>query len=215
MVARSVRPSRALAGRLVAVGALVVASLVLAGCGASVAPSLAATGAPPTPEATGSSARPTPSAATSPSAFRPTGPTETARVVRVVDGDTIVVRLGGRDERLRYIGMDTPETKKPDTPVQWMGPEASRANAALVKGRTVVLEKDVSETDRFGRLLRYVWLADGDRWTLVDLELVRRGFAQVETDPPDVKYADRFVAAERSAREAQVGLWGPHPSGSP
>ncbi len=96
-----------------------------------------------------------------------------------------------------------------------MGPEASRANSALVKGRTVVLEKDVSETDRFGRLLRYVWLVDGERWTLVDLELVGRGFAQVETDPPDVKYADRFVAAQRSAREAGIGLWGPRPSGAP
>ncbi len=147
--------------------------------------------------------------------FRPTGPTETARVVRVVDGDTIVVRLGGRDEHLRYIGMDTPETVKPGSPVQWMGPEASRANAALVDGRTVVLEKDVSETDRYGRLLRYVWLVDGDRWTLVDLELVRRGFAQVETDPPDVKYADRFVAAQRAARAAGLGLWGPGPSASP
>ena len=149
------------------------------------------------------------------SGFRPTGPIETARVVRVVDGDTIIVRIGGRDERLRYIGMDTPETVKPDTPVQWMGPEASRANAGLVAGRSVVLEKDVSETDRYGRLLRYVWLDDGGRWTLVDLELVAQGFAQVETDPPDVKYADRFVAAERAARAAGLGLWGPGPSAAP
>ena len=149
------------------------------------------------------------------SGFRPTGPTETARVVRIVDGDTIIVRLAGRDQRLRYIGMDTPETVKPGSPVEWMGPEASKANAALVEGRTVVLEKDVSETDRFGRLLRYVWLVDGDRWTLVDLELIVRGFAQVETDPPDVKYADRFVAAQRTAREAGLGLWGPSPSGPP
>ena len=141
-----------------------------------------------------------PSATGRDSGFRPTGPTQTARVVRVVDGDTIIVRIGGRDERLRYIGMDTPETVKPDTPVQWMGPEASRANAALVAGQNVVLEKDVSETDRYGRLLRYVWLYDGARWTLVDLELVAEGFAQVETDPPDVKYAGRFVAAERAAR---------------
>ncbi len=212
MVVRSVRPSRTIAARLVALG---VASLVLAGCGAPAVPSSETTAIHPTAEPTGSSVRPTPSAASSRSVFRPTGPTETAKVIRVVDGDTIVVRLGGRDQRLRYIGMDTPETKKPDTPVQWMGPEASRANEALVKGRTVVLEKDVSETDRFGRLLRYVWLVDGDRWTLVDLELVRRGFAQVETDPPDVKYADRFVAAQVSAREAGIGLWGPRPSKAP
>ena len=156
-----------------------------------------------------------PSATSRDAGFRPTGPTQTARVVRVVDGDTIIVRIGGRDERLRYIGMDTPETVKPDTPVQWMGPEASRANAALVAGQNVVLEKDVSETDRYGRLLRYVWLYDGARWTLVDLELVAEGFAQVETDPPDVKYAGRFVAAERAARAAGLGLWGPGPSGAP
>jgi micrococcal nuclease len=122
--------------------------------------------------------------------------------------------MGGQDHRLRYIGMDTPETVKPGLPVEPFGPEASKANAALVEGRTVVLENDVSETDRFGRLLRYVWLADGDRWTLVDLELVVRGFAQVETDPPDVKYADRFVAAQRVARAAGIGLWGPPPSGA-
>jgi micrococcal nuclease len=147
--------------------------------------------------------------------FRPTGPTETATVVRIVDGDTIIVRLAGTDVRLRYIGMDTPETVKPGTPVQWMGPEASAANARLVEGRTVVLEKDVSETDRYGRLLRYVWLVDGDRWTMVDLELVRLGFAQVETDPPDVKYADLFVVARRAARAASLGLWGDRPSDAP
>lgn len=147
--------------------------------------------------------------------FRPSGPTQTAQVVRIVDGDTIVVRLAGQDVHLRYIGMDTPETVKPGSPVEWMGPEASAANASLVDGRTVVLEKDVSELDRYGRLLRYVWLVDGDRWTLVDLELVRRGFAQVETDPPDVKYADLFVAAQRAARAAGIGLWGPRPVATP
>lgn len=149
------------------------------------------------------------------SGFRPSGPTETALVVRVIDGDTIVVRLGGQDRRLRYVGMDTPETVKPDSPVEWLGPEAREANRALVEGRTVVLEKDVSETDRFGRLLRYVWLVDGDRWTMVDLELIARGFAQVETDPPDVRYAERFVAAQRIARDAGIGLWSPAPSSAP
>jgi micrococcal nuclease len=136
-------------------------------------------------------------------------------VVRIVDGDTIIVRLDGQNRRLRYIGMDTPETVKPGSPIEWFGPEATTANRALVEGRTVVLEKDVSETDYFGRLLRYVWLVDGDRWTLVDLELVARGFAQVETDPPDVKYADRFVAAQRIARDGGIGLWGPRASGIP
>jgi micrococcal nuclease len=180
--------------RSILLGALVC--LALAGCGMVVS-------SPPPPTSTFAQYL-----TSTGETFRPTGQTETARVVRVIDGDTIVVRLGGHDQRLRYIGMNTPETVKPGSPVEWMGPEASRANAALVAGQTVVLEKDLSETDQYGRLLRYVWLVDGERWTLVNLELVRQGYAQVETDPPDVRYADRFVAAQRAAREAGLGLWG-------
>ncbi len=189
-------------------------ALVAAAAGCEPASSATPSGAGSTPNVTSRLTVGGSSATSFDESFRPTGPTVRAKVVRIVDGDTIVVRIGGQDERLRYIGMDTPETVKPGSPVEWMGPEASRANAALVEGRTVELEKDVSETDQYGRLLRYVWLVDGDRWTLVNLELVRRGFAQVETDPPDVRYADRFVAAERAARDAGVGLWGPAPSGS-
>lgn len=137
----------------------------------------------------------------------PTGPTQEAAVVRVVDGDTIIVRLGGRDLRLRYIGIDAPETVRPDHPVEWLGPEASEANRRLVQGRAVVLEQDVSETDRFGRLLRYVWLRDGDDWLMVNHELVRLGYAQVTTFPPDVRYADLLLEAQREAREAGRGLW--------
>ncbi len=85
---------------------------------------------------------------------------------------------------------------------------AAAANAALVADRDVVLEKDVSETDRYGRLLRYVWLRDDAGWTMVGLELVRLGYANVLTYPPDVKYAAAFVAAGREAREAGRGLWG-------
>lgn len=146
-------------------------------------------------------------------ALEPTGATQEARVVRVVDGDTIVVQLDGRDFKVRYIGVNTPETVAPNTPVQWMGPEASAANRSLVEGRTVVLEKDVSETDRYGRLLRYVWLHEPTGWVFVNLELLRRGFAQVSTFPPDVKYADTvYLEAQRQARAAGVGLWGPRPS---
>jgi micrococcal nuclease len=144
--------------------------------------------------------------------FRPSGATVTAKVVRVVDGDTIVVEFHGRQSKVRYIGMNTPETVDPASPVQWMGPEASAANASLVAGKQVVLEKDVSETDKYGRLLRYVWLTDGRTWTLVDLELVERGFASVATFPPDVRYVDLFRAAERRARAAGIGLWRPRPS---
>jgi micrococcal nuclease len=143
--------------------------------------------------------------------FGPTSQTVEARVVRVVDGDTIVVEFGGTSYKLRYIGMNTPETKDPNSPVQWMGPEATVANAALVEGKTVFLEKDVSEVDRYGRLLRYVWLSDGPTWTLVNVELVRQGFAALATYPPDVKYVALILAAEQSARAAAVGLWGTPP----
>jgi len=133
-----------------------------------------------------------------------------------VDGDTIVVDRGHGKEKLRYIGMDTPETVAPGQPVEWMGPEASAANKRLVEGRTGVLERDVSETDRYGRLLRYVWTHDGGRWALVNLELVQEGFAQVSTYPPDVKYVDVYLAAERIARDEGIGLWSDRgPSESP
>lgn len=131
-----------------------------------------------------------------------------ARVTSVVDGDTIKVSVGGGVQTVRYIGIDTPETVHPSKPVQWMGPEASAANKALVEGQTVYLEKDVSETDHYGRLLRYVWLADG---RMVNEELCRMGFAQSSSYPPDIKYQDRFVAAVQEAREAGRGLWGPAP----
>lgn len=147
--------------------------------------------------------------------LQPTGPTEPAHVVRIVDGDTIHVLLNGRDYSLRYIGMDTPEDVKPGTPVMPMSLEAAAANTRLVAGRDVVLEKDISETDRYGRLLRYVWLHDGARWTMVNLKLVLEGYAQVATYPPDVKYVNLFVAAERRARDEGLGLWGLSPSPTP
>ena len=183
--------------------------------GASPSPG-ASVGASPTATAT-----PTPSGSATPSPSLtpellagPTGPTQPATVVDVVDGDTIKVELAGQVYTVRYIGMDTPETVKPGSPVEWMGPEASAANVRLVESREVVLEKDVSETDRYGRLLRHVWLREDNGWLLAGLELVRLGYAQVYTYPPDVKYADLFLAAEREAREAGRGLWGATPSPS-
>ena len=109
----------------------------------------------------------------------PNGPTESATVVRVVDGDTIVVDRGRGEEKLRYIGIDTPETVKPGSPVEWMGPEASAANKALVAGRHVTMEKDVSETDQYGRLLRYVWL---DGTTMVNAVLAEQKWATRRRD---------------------------------
>jgi endonuclease YncB( thermonuclease family) len=125
-------------------------------------------------------------------------------VTRVVDGDTIRVLIDGVEYRLRYIGIDTPETKHPTLGVEPFGPEASQTNIELVEGKTVWLEKDVSETDRFGRLLRYVYVDD----LMVNEELLRRGLARVATFPPDVKYADRFLELQRAAQEAGLGMWG-------
>ena len=142
----------------------------------------------------------------------PTPERTQAQVVDVVDGDTIRVEIGGQVYTLRYIGIDTPETVHPSEPVEWMGPEATEANRQLVEGQTVYLEKDVSETDKFGRLLRYVYLADG---TFVNAELVRMGYAQSVTYPPDVKYQDVFVQLQQEAREAERGLWGPAPVPEP
>src|SRR4051795_12968358 len=120
------------------------------------------------------------------------------RVVRVVDGDTIRVRVGGTEERVRYIGVDTPETVKPGTPVQCFGKAASAFNARLVRARTVRLEFDAERRDRYGRLLAYVYREpDG---LFVNAELVRRGYAQPLTIAPNVEHAGAFRRLARSAR---------------
>jgi micrococcal nuclease len=129
---------------------------------------------------------------------------EEGQVVNVVDGDTIDVMINGGEYRVRYILMDTPETYGGVEP---FGPEASEANRRLVEGQIVRLEKDVSETDRYGRLLRYVYVGD----LMVNEELLRLGLAQVATFPPDVKYVDRFLEVQRQAQAAGVGLWGSQP----
>jgi endonuclease YncB( thermonuclease family) len=116
----------------------------------------------------------------------PTGQTTEASVVRVVDGATIVVAFADTQYEVRYIGMESAGTADVSSPAVSMSPQASAANSALVAGRTVVLEKDVSEADQHGRLLRYVWLTDGVTWTLVNLELIKEGFASVATNLPDV-----------------------------
>ena len=129
-------------------------------------------------------------------------PSGTAFVQRVVDGDTVVLAGG---ERVRYIGVDTPELHHPTKPVQPYAREASEFNRRLVEGKPVRLEYDVQRRDRYGRLLAYVYLEDG---TFVNAELVRQGYAQLLTIPPDVKHADLFVRLQKEAREAGRGLWG-------
>ena len=125
-----------------------------------------------------------------------------AQVRRVVDGDTVVLTSG---ERVRYIGMDTPELHHPRKPVQPYAREAMEYNRNLVEGKVIRMEFDVDRYDRYGRLLAYVYLSDG---TFVNAELVRQGYAQLLTIPPNVKHTDLFVKFQREARENNRGLWG-------
>ncbi|MGH7303179.1 MAG: thermonuclease family protein, partial [Candidatus Rokuibacteriota bacterium] len=116
------------------------------------------------------------------------GPIE-GTVVRVVDGDTIHVQLAEHVEKIRYIGVNTPEIHHPTRGEEPGGREAAEVNRRLVVGRRVRLELDVRTRDRNGRLLAYVWVGD----TMVNAELIRRGYAQVMTVPPNVRYQDLFV----------------------
>jgi len=145
----------------------------------------------------------------------PTGQTTEARVVGVVDGDTIVVAFAQKEYEVRYIGMGSSATTDSSGPVLGAGPQALAANKALVDGKTVILEKDVSEADQDGRLLRYVWLTDGASWTLVNLELIKKGLVSVATNMPDVKYVGLYLAAERNAQATAVGLWRADPTLKP
>jgi len=155
-------------------------------------------------------------------------------VVRVVDGDTIYVRLTDRLEKIRYIGVDAPEVHHPFKGEEPGGREAAAVNRRLVDGsarcspsrgwgpaervapifcRHVRIELDVRTRDRYGRFLAYVWAGD----TMVNAELVRLGYAQVMTVPPNVKYQRLFLELQRQARDAHRGLWqagGKDPSAS-
>lgn len=119
-------------------------------------------------------------------------------IIEVIDGDTADVDINGEVYRVRYIGVDTPERG------DFYYAEAAAANEALVLNQEVILVQDVSETDQFGRLLRYVYLMDG---TFVNAELVSQGYARQATFPPDVANADYFNELEQEAREAGRGLW--------
>jgi micrococcal nuclease len=132
------------------------------------------------------------------------------RVVRVIDGDTIRVRLDDPAESrtVRYIGVDTPETVKPGEPVQCFGKAASNFNRRLVAGRRVRLVLGRERRDRYGRLLAYVRVESGP---LVEDELLRRGYARTLTIPPNDGRARHFAALERRARGARTGLWGACP----
>lgn len=139
----------------------------------------------------------------------PTKVEEGYLVTQVVDGDTIEVLINGEKFKVRYIGIDTPETVDPRRAVGCFGKEASNENKRLVEGKIVTLEKDVSSTDKYGRLLRYVYLKLDDGTSLfINDYLVRQGFGYAYTFPPDIKFNEQFVKAQNEARENRRGLWG-------
>ncbi|PIP24475.1 MAG: nuclease [Candidatus Moranbacteria bacterium CG_4_9_14_3_um_filter_40_7] len=122
------------------------------------------------------------------------------KVSRVIDGDTIEIEGG---ERVRYIGIDTPETVDPRKPVQCFGVEASNKNKEMVVGKTVRLEKDTTDRDKYKRLLRYVYVGD----TFINLEMVKQGFAYSYSYPPDIKFQKEILAAQQEAEKNKNGLW--------
>ncbi len=119
-----------------------------------------------------------------------------AKVTRVIDGDTIEIENG---DRVRYIGMNTPEIENSEC----FATEAGEINKNLVLGKIVRLEKDVSETDKYGRLLRFVYVGD----IFIDDYLVKDGYAKIMTVPPDIKYKNQFSQSEKYAKENNLGLW--------
>ena len=126
-------------------------------------------------------------------------------VVRAVDGDTLVIRIAGRDEKVRLLGVDTPETKHPRKPVEYFGKEASAFTRRMAEGKRVRLDSDPSNTnrDRYGRLLRYVFLPDG---TLLNAAIIEQGYGHAYTRFP-FQRMEEFRALERGARENERGLW--------
>lgn len=126
-----------------------------------------------------------------------------AKVTSVIDGDTIKVIVQGKEETVRMILVDTPETKHPDKPVEPFGPEASEFTTKTLDGKDVYLELDVQERDQYGRLLAYVWIGG----KLFNKMLLEKGLARVAVYPPNVKYVDEFRAAQKQAQEKGIGIW--------
>jgi micrococcal nuclease len=132
-------------------------------------------------------------------------PSASVQVLRVIGGDTIAVCcVGGKRENVRYIGVSTPEIHQTSRGIEPLGKEAAVANVKLVAAKTIHLEFDLEQRDRYGRLLAYVYLEDG---TFVNAWLVQQGFGQVITTPPNVKYHELLLRLQGEAREAGRGLW--------
>lgn len=138
-----------------------------------------------------------------------------AKVIRVIDGDTAVVNINGKEEKVRFIGVDTPETKHPSQPVEAYGPESSQFTTSQLAGKQVYLETDVTKRDNYDRLLAYVWksppksTSDSEiRSKMFNATLLLSGYAQLMTISPNVKYVDYFTTYQKEARVASRGLWG-------
>jgi micrococcal nuclease len=126
-----------------------------------------------------------------------------AYVLRVVDGDTFEAIINGKEETVRLILVDTPETVHPSKPTEPFGPEASQFAKETLEGQDVRLELDVSERDQYGRVLAYVWIGD----KMINEMLLEKGLARVAVFPPDVKYVDRFREIEKEAQRKGIGIW--------
>jgi micrococcal nuclease len=171
-------------------------ALVLAGCGVALEEGGGPPGRAPAGLATTEAER----------AAWPDPPRDAVRaeVRRVTDGDTFVATVGGREERVRVIGVDTPESVAPNRPVEPYGKQASAFAERALAGATVRLAGDAEPRDRYGRMLAYVWLADGTFWNAL---LVAEGYAQQLTIPPNVAYAGLFRRLVAEARREHRGLW--------
>ena len=145
--------------------------------------------------------------------FAPSGDVLQGTVTRVVDGDTIHVRVSGENRIVRLIGVDTPETVHPQRGVEFYGPEASNFARETLMNRTVWLEYDVSPTDRYNRHLAYVWLArpgtgeDAIRRNMFNARLLLGGYGRVMTIQPNSKYSNLFARFQQEARSERRGLW--------
>jgi len=155
---------------------------------------------PPTPT--------TPPTATIPPTAQP-GSRTAAIVTEIDDGDTILVDIGGIEYRVRFLGIDTPETHHPEVGADWLGYEATDYLMSMLQvGDTVTLEKDISEMDHYGRLLRHVWKGD----VHLNAEMVKAGLASTTFYDPDLKYEDEFRQLRKEAMKAGRGMWGPRPT---
>ncbi len=127
------------------------------------------------------------------------------KVTSVTDGDTFKINYNGKEQKVRLIGVDTPESVHPDSSKNTeYGKQASNYTKSLLENKTVKLEFDVSQTDKYGRLLAYVYLENGE---MLNEKLLKEGYAQVATYVPNVKYVEKFEQLQKEARENKVGFW--------